>query len=128
MGTRSETIIYANTTPICKIYRQMDGYPDCHGIELATACNVMIVNGLSGNTREIANGMGCLAAQVIKALKTGPGSIYLFDPTQPGDEEYVYEVRGTVGAKPTITCRNGTVELFTNLPADEALAWCGTPR
>lgn len=122
MGTRSNTVVYDGATVLCFIYRQMDGYPSAHGLDLAKACNVTIVNGLGGS-KDVANGMGCLAARIIATLKDGPGGIYLFDPASEPDEEYVYEVRGHLGELPTIKCRQGDKVLF-DLPADRAIAFC----
>jgi hypothetical protein len=52
----------------------MDGYPDGHGQELADFLDgFKIVNGISTEDRDfpkVANGMGCLAAQVIAHFKT----------------------------------------------------------
>jgi hypothetical protein len=124
MGTRSETVIYDSYDPtkvLVKVYRQMDGYPSSQGVDLATLCNVRIVNGLSG-PEDVANGMGCLAARIIRGLKSGPGGIYIQRPDVPADEEYVYEVRGEVGGLPTIKCIHGEETLF-ELPADKALEW-----
>lgn len=47
-----------------------------------------------GETRQIANGAGCLAAQMVKHLKEGPGGIYLY-PIRANDcsQEYEYIIR-----------------------------------
>ena len=97
MGTRSNTVIietaYGKPFRLVNIYRQMDGYPSGHGKELAdflgsiTMCNGI---GLSGENEHIANGAGCLAAQLIAHLKTEPGSIYLDKPTGHLDNDYAY--------------------------------------
>lgn len=127
MGTRSETVVFDNfsgkETPLCVIYRQMDGYPTAQGLELAKLCNVRIVNGIGIDNKNIANGMGCLAAQIIKGLKDGPGGIYMQNPLVPADEEYVYEVRGEVGSLPVIKCMSHGAVVF-ELPADRAIAFC----
>lgn len=102
MGTRSITRIYEiDGTQVAEIYRQYDGYFEGHGVELATIMEGMIVvNGISGKERGVvANGMGCLAAQVVAALKTGkastgpsPRAIWLCAASQDV-EEYQYEIR-----------------------------------
>ena len=97
MGTRSLTKIYnENVKLIVTMYRQMDGYPSGHGLELTDFLNeITIVNGLSsGQPKRIANGMGCLAAQAVAHFKEGPGGIYLVTPGDH-DQEFVYEVTET---------------------------------
>lgn len=78
------------------MYRQYDGYPSGHGAELADFLTpITLVNGISMNeTRAIANGMGCLAAQLVCAFKTGAGGIYLQRPKLGADsgQEYEYHV------------------------------------
>jgi hypothetical protein len=103
MGTRSLTV-FVDATPkgnreIVVMYRQMDGYPSGHGIELASFLSpFVIVNGFAYNDqRTIANGMGCLAAQTIAQFKleSGVGSIYLHPAsTRDVGEEYIYYVIG----------------------------------
>src|ERR1700678_2046311 len=105
MGTRSMTIVIDGNSEICRIYRQFDGYPEGHGLDLAKLCNVKMVNGI-GADKNVANGMGCLAAQIIAGLKEGAGNIYL-EPTGGAVNdwcEYVYIVRGKEGEYPTIEC------------------------
>lgn len=93
MGTKSLTKIYDEDAKLLvTMYRQMDGYPSGHGHELTSFLNTKtMVNGISGYNKTIANGMGCLAAQIIAYFKDGPGGIYI---VKPGDhwQEYVYEV------------------------------------
>lgn len=97
MGTRSLTL-FKNTKDseeIAVIYRQMDGYPESHGKELKDIlCGMTIVNGiLLDEDRKIANGMNCLAAQVIAALKVDVGNIYLYPVgTRDAGEEYIYTI------------------------------------
>lgn len=99
MGTRSLTFFYQykEKTPFCCFYRQMDGYPTGHGKELADIITpLQLVNGYSfgeaGKTQ--ANGVGCLAAQVVAALKEGVGSIYMHKPDleQDAGQEYEYHI------------------------------------
>ncbi len=84
MGTRSATIFYDDEDkPLCAIYRQYDGYPEGHGLELAKLADKTIVNGYNVNQKDgkHANGMGDLAAQVIAGLKNNPhhriGGVYM---------------------------------------------------
>jgi hypothetical protein len=100
MGTRSLTFVYDDNRKVLCMYRQFDGYPSGHGRELATFLNgfVDVVNGIRiGDTRKIANGMGCLAAQLVANFKlvpeNGVGGFYLY-PTNSKDcgQEYEYHV------------------------------------
>jgi hypothetical protein len=62
------------------MYRQFDGYPSGHGVELGEFLNsiVEVTNGIRpGDKRKTANGMGCLAAQMIAHFKVGVGNIYI---------------------------------------------------
>lgn len=96
MGTRSLTFVYDDTQRIMCMYRQFDGYPSGHGRELAEFLSSFdaVVNGLRiGDTRRVANGMGCLAAQLVANFKTEAGGFYLY-PTNSKDcgQEYEYHV------------------------------------
>lgn len=80
MGTRSLTYVYSGEEPVICLYRQFDGYPSGHGEELADFLNQFeaITNGMQlGDTRKIANGMDCLAAQLVAHFKNEPGQFYL---------------------------------------------------
>jgi hypothetical protein len=122
MGTRSMTIVMDENQELCRIYRQMDGYPSGHGLDLAKLCTVKMVNGLSGD-KAVANGMGCLAAQIIAGLKDGPGGIYL-EPTGGKISdwcEYIYIVRGKEGSFPTIECTTQSGPFPFNVQADKCI-------
>jgi hypothetical protein len=89
MGTRSLTYVYEGkkedwVLPFVCMYRQFDGYPSGHGAELAEFLN-------SG---KIANGMNCLAAQLVVNFKKDSGGIYLYPPRLKQDcwQEYEYHV------------------------------------
>ena len=79
MGTRCLTFVYEDGEVVLNMYRQFDGYPSGHGVELAKFLEGMvIVNGYnSDDKRKIANGMGCLAAQLVSYFKVGVGRFYL---------------------------------------------------
>jgi hypothetical protein len=95
MGTRSLTFVYDGETPIINMYRQYDGYPTGHGAEIAEfLAPFNMVNGLQLNeTRKVANGMGCLAAQLVANFKDGAGGFYLY-PTSAVDcgQDYEYHI------------------------------------
>lgn len=99
MGTRSITTIidnaWGNNTKLCTMYRQYDGDPSGHGKELAQfLAPITVVNGMGLNeTRQIANGAGCLAAQMVQHFKeaAGPDGVYLEAPRSKMDgEDYAY--------------------------------------
>ena len=98
MGTRSLTTFNDEwkDEEIAVIYRQYDGYPQGHGRELFEFLNEMVVvNGISLNgPPKIANGMDCLAAQVISHLKGSEvGGIYLHKSgTRDIGEQYIYTI------------------------------------
>lgn len=95
MGTRALIKVYDESNmAIACLYSQWDGYPSGLGTDLAVFLNgIKLVNGISGSeTVSVANGMGCLAAQMIVHFKKAVGSYYLVDPKQDHGQEYVYEV------------------------------------
>lgn len=98
MGTRSLTIVRSGGVEILNFYRQMDGYPTGHGKELKDfLAGIEIVNGYSGEMKvgTHANGMGCLAAQLVAHLKNlhGLGGIYIKAPgARRLGEEYIYQL------------------------------------
>ena len=106
MGTRSLTFVYdtykarngrAVHRPIINLYRQYDGYPEGHGQELVQFLkqfNLVNGMGLSEDTRKVANGMGCLAAQLVSNFKGNEaGQFYLY-PTDAKDcgQDYEYHI------------------------------------
>ena len=77
------------------MYRQYDGYLSGHGAELAEFLqDFTVVNGYNSNTpKRAANGMGCLAAQLIAHFKDGIGNIYIHEPNDSDcGEEYTYTI------------------------------------
>ena len=97
MGTRSLTYVYEGETPIMCMYRQFDGYLEGHGQELANFLNELTIgNGISGKPElfSFANGMGCLAAQMIVWFKKTPGGFYIhpIELDQDAWQDYEYHV------------------------------------
>lgn len=105
MGTRCITAVMDGNREILCMYRQYDGYPTGHGAELLKAFKgYKITNGVSMPATKTANGMGCLAAQLVSVFKTGNdeasyqagngcqvGGFYLYAPeTREVGEEFVY--------------------------------------
>jgi hypothetical protein len=95
MGTRSLTFVYDEyNDPIINLYRQYDGYPSGHGVELAGfLVPFKVGNGIGGETTNFANGMGCLAAQIVANFKDGAGQFYLYSVTQTDlGQDYEYHI------------------------------------
>ncbi len=95
MGTRCLTYVYAGNSPLVCLYRQFDGYPSGHGAELADFLNkIEVGNGILGKPEmgEFANGMGCLAAQLIAHFKKSVGGFYIHAITDSGGVDYEYHV------------------------------------
>lgn len=85
-----------DSTPLVTIYSQFDGYFEGLGEDLeAFLKDYTVVNGIrtiNVNTHKIANGMGCLAAQIIAHLKREPGSYYIAPAEDAGNEEFAYDI------------------------------------
>ena len=86
---------------LTQIYHHYDGYPEYLGVELAEfLSDYRVVNGLGvekyrDDGSKIANGLGCLAAQVVAELKGVPGNVYLQKPSkEKGWEDYIYYIWG----------------------------------
>ena len=128
MGTRSLTFVYDDKEPMINMYRQFDGYPSGHGSNLAEFLNSFdaIVNGISvGDTRKIANGMGCLAAQLIAHFKIDAGGFYMYPVTAKDcGQEYEYHVyeNKVVVKNPTEVIFSGTWREFNEFCSAEELA------
>ena len=100
---------------VTNMYRQFDGYPEGHGLELAEFLkDIKIVNGIGTDQRKLskyANGEGCLAAQMVKHFKNDLGYIYLeLCEGEPGDygDEYIYTLFPKAG-EPTYIAIYDTV-------------------
>ena len=91
MGTRALLHIKDGENALLTIYRQYDGYPEGMGEDIKNiAGHLEIVNGFSDRENK-ANGMGCLAAQIVAGLKNDVGNVYIY-PAGVSDvwEEYTY--------------------------------------
>jgi hypothetical protein len=90
MGTRSLTTFgekwtnkennKTKSSKIVTVYRQYDGHPEGHGVELAEfLASGKMVNGISmGETERVFNGVNCMVAQFIKDFKDGAGGLYVY--------------------------------------------------
>lgn len=106
MGTRSLTVVvdksWDSSKELVVMYRQCDGYPSGHGKELKEFLSGMkIVNGINSTLRgtKFANGMGCLAAQMLAHFKKDrEGGFYVHAAgSRDCGEEYTYIVSGKFG-------------------------------
>jgi len=114
MGTRSLTKVIETyqddkgkeiRTPIICMYKQYDGYLEGYGQELAEFLSPFyIVNGMSlKEERQIANGIGCLSAQLVSHFKNEAGGIYLYPPdSEDCGEEYTYLIEENKNSQITI--------------------------
>jgi len=126
MGTRSLTYVYVEDTPIMCMYRQFDGYPSGHGVELAEfLTQIEMGNGISGEPElfSFANGMGCLAAQMVVNFKKSPGGFYIYpvELDQACWQEYEYHVyeKQVVVKNPTEVIFEGSYEEFMSFCYDK---------
>ena len=103
IAEREEGVSFSEHTDKIRtqIYHHYDGYPEGLGCNLAEfLCDFRVVNGLPLNYFEdikVANGMGCLSAQLIAALKEEPGSVYVdYINAERIDIEFTYYIWGCV--------------------------------
>ena len=103
VAEREEGVSFSEQTDKIRvqIYHHYDGYPEGLGVTLANYLNPKkIVNGLpvGAGSVDVANGMGCLTASLIKYLKEAPGNVYVDYPYQDRiDIDYTYYIWGTEG-------------------------------
>lgn len=107
MGTRSLTHVidhdFGEPKHILTIYRQYDGDPKGHGIDVAEfIASRDFVNGISGDATKVFNGAGCFAAALVTHLKADrnvaglegeieAGGVYIH-PLDSAPEEYNYTI------------------------------------
>ena len=129
MGTRSNTVIYDGDVQLLNLYRQHDGYLIGHGAELLAFLEPMtIVNGFTMGLTNIANGAGCLAAQMISHFKVRVGDFYIV-PLQEEDDyahDYTYTIKVDAGGGIGITVHayeeqifEGSIESFKEFIVEE---------
>lgn len=126
MGTRSLTVIVDNgwgkNKELLVMYRQFDGYPSGHGKELKEfLAPIAIVNGINPDKgARIANGAGCLAAQMLAHFKDGPGGFYVHAAgSRDCGEEYTYIVTvGPEGAPLQLEVLGGSHTIYSGLLRD----------
>ena len=95
MGTRSKTSfiekIGGKRRHLVSVYQQYDGYIEGVGYDIANyILSKKIINGISGDTKDKANGFGCLIAQFIRDFKTDVGGLYIVE--EQDTQEYNYNI------------------------------------
>lgn len=94
MSTNATVTIFDefNDEPICTIYKHWDGYyAGGFGEDVRKFVSEFnVVNGIGAQEGKIANGMGCLAAQIIAHFKVSVGDVYMVPVGQR--EQYNYEI------------------------------------
>ena len=104
---------------IVDIYHHWDGYPEGLGVTLASYLDDMkIVNGLSGDDKNIANGLGCLAASLVAELKDGPGNVYIEPRDSHSWIEYYYVIWGDTDKEIWISIFDEGECIFVGKPRD----------
>jgi len=83
---------------VATIYKHFDGYPEGFGLDLANfLSDMVIVEGIDlVHKGHVANGMECLAAQVVAFFKQGVGDVYLYPSDtleSDTDVNYVYIIK-----------------------------------
>ena len=77
-----------------QVYKHYDGYPNVLGVTLASyldGCEIR--NGIPNEYQgPIANGINCLAAQLVSWLKQEPGDVYLQPPNHIDIEDFIYYI------------------------------------
>ena len=104
---------------LVSIYHHYDGYPEYLGVTLANYLEgKKIVNGLGDRSAPVFNGLGCMAASIIKELKEEAGNVYIEDPENPhGWLDYEYVVWGDSGKGIWISIFDGDLCIFVGKPS-----------
>ncbi len=95
MSTSASFTIFERKEPVITMYSHWDGYPEGFPLEVMQwLSGIAITNGLHTNTENTANGVSCLAAQMIAKFKTEPGNIYIYNPNMRHRlcEDYIYYI------------------------------------
>jgi hypothetical protein len=109
MSTRSLTVFQDDDgKEIVVMYRQYDGYPEGHGLELKKLlADLTVCNGIRNlDSQNTANGIECLTAKTVCHFKQQfpVGGIYLYPAgTRDVGECYIYTVKIKNG-KPSVSC------------------------
>ena len=113
MSTHSVTTIIQDNKPLVSFYTHSDGYPEGYGLNLYKFLKgFKIVNGIGTVKGKMANGIDCLAAQLIAKFKTGIGGVYIIPANIDHDEEFSYDI-SLVNDELYIKAYSTTQEIFS---------------
>jgi len=106
---------------VATIYKHFDGYPEGFGLDLANfLSDMVIVEGIDlVHKGHVANGMECLAAQVVAFFKQGVGDVYLYPSDtleSDTDANYVYVIKDKGDGDVLFIVYNGSRVLFSGNP------------
>ena len=106
---------------VATIYKHFDGYPEGFGLDLANfLSDMVIVEGIDlVHKGHVANGMECLAAQVVAFFKQGVGDVYLYPSDtleSDTDVNYVYIIKDKGDGDILFIVYNGSRVLFSGNP------------
>jgi len=106
---------------VATIYKHFDGYPEGFGLDLANfLSDMVIVEGIDlVHKGHVANGMECLAAQVVAFFKQGVGDVYLYPSDtleSDTDADYVYIIKDKGDGNILFIVYNGSRVLFSGNP------------
>ena len=122
MSTHANIHIYDKEERFVSLYKHTDGYPSGLGLELYNfLVNIKLVNGLNPEMKNVANGMGCLAAQLIANFKTTPGDLYVISPNSDSLQDFNYHIYGLPGFILVTDCDDTTI--YCGLIDDDFLKW-----
>lgn len=104
---------------IASIYKHTYGVYRDHGNELKMFMkDIRLLNEtVTGESdRRIADGMGCLAAQLIKSLKKKPGEVYMIPTGMSQNEDFTYDVYTDKGHICVTSTNNASKQIKYILP------------
>lgn len=88
------TVLNQDGKEILTMFGHNDGHPSAYGLKLVNFLNGFIITKFTFSDQEkAANGMECLAAQIVAYFKKGIGEFYLYSSEKRNlDEEFIYTV------------------------------------
>ena len=124
MSTNANIHIYDKEERIVSLYKHWDGYPSSLGFDLYKFLhNMKLVNGIVNNPKNVANGMGCLAAQLIANFKTAPGDLYVVSINSNSVQEFNYHIYGTGGVFSIMVTDFDGETIYCGLVDDDFMNW-----
>lgn len=124
MSSRSVTYFVDDDKTIVGMYCHGDALPNHYGKSLGKFLRKFkLVNGLGMDNHNIANGIGCLAAQTIAHFKKGAGKYYIVSKDYV-DRDLEYHVYSPDEKEIWVRVRNSDEEeLFVGNISD-FVKWC----